>query len=286
MKEDDARLHSGATPVEVRDDLSELVKLHDDGVPLDTLRSLVQERLLPHLMRYDLPSFHAMFNTPLEDGAAYGAHVALRWNQGVTNWQVSPGGAVLEEMCCESLCRLFGLGPESDATVLYCGSYANQQALYMALHRRAEEEGFDFAAQGLAGFRTPRRLAVVTSADAHFSLKHAVRILGLGEEGLITVGVDRNRRMDVGHLRETLEELRPSRNVFCVVATAGTTSTGAVDPLGDIAAACREHGTWLHVDGAYGLAYGLVPEWRRLFAGFELAEIWPRSYENTEFQRY
>jgi L-2,4-diaminobutyrate decarboxylase len=155
-------------------------------------------------MRYELPSFHAMFNSSLEEGAAYGAHVALKWNQGVTNWQVSPGGATLEELCCQALCRLFGLGPDADATVLYCGTYANQQALYMALHRWAEKEGFDLAAEGLAGFSHSSRLAVVTSADAHFSVRQALRILGLGERSLVTVPVDRTRRMDLGQLQHTL----------------------------------------------------------------------------------
>ena len=129
------RLYSGASPEEVTADLKALVDFQEEGLPLDSLRSLVEERLLPHLRRYDLPSFHALFNAFPEEGAAYGGQVALEWNQGVTNWQVSPGGAVLEELCCQGLCRLFGLAPKADATILYCGTYANQQALYMALPR-------------------------------------------------------------------------------------------------------------------------------------------------------
>ena len=266
------RLYSGATPEEVFVDLAPLVDFQEDGLPLDALQAMVEERLLPHLMRYNLPSFHSMFNAFPEEGAAYGAQVALAWNQGVTNWQVSPGGVVLEELCCRALCRLFALAPEADATVLYSGTYANQQALYMALHRNAEEEGFDFAREGLQGFEDPSRLAVVVSEDAHFSLKHAVRVLGLGERALVTVPVDGNRRMDIDALRETMEEVGPKRDVFCVVATAGTTSTGAVDPLSAAADISVDHGAWLHVDGAYGLAYVLVPDSRPLFDGIEKAD--------------
>jgi L-2,4-diaminobutyrate decarboxylase len=179
---------------------------------------------------------------------------------------------MLEELCCRALCRLFDLPAEADATVLYSGTYANQQALYMALHRWAERGGFDFAREGLQGFPDPGRLAVVTSEDAHFSLKHAVRVLGLGERALVTVPVDRNRRMDVAALGGVLEDLRRHRDVVCVVATAGTTSTGAVDPVADIAGLVAEAGAWLHVDGAYGLAYTLVPEWQALFRGVEEAD--------------
>ncbi len=271
------RLYSGAAPDEVFAELAPLVEFQESGMPMDELEAMVRERLLPHLMRYDLPTFHALFNAPLEEGAAFGAHLALDWNQGVTNWQVSPGGAVLEELCCRALCRLFGLAPAADATVLYSGTYANQQGLYMALHRRAEQEGFDFSREGIQGFDDPSRLAVVTSAEAHFSLKHAVRVLGLGERALVTVGVDERRRMDMAELRTTLADLEGGRDVFCVVPTAGTTSAGAVDPIREAAdlveaVAPGEGRPWLHVDGAYGLAYALVPEWAPLFEGLDRAD--------------
>ena len=266
------RIYSGASPQQVAADLAPLVDFRDAGLPLDALDELLQTHLVPHLMRYDRPEFQSMFNTFLEEGAELGARLALSYNQGVTNWQVSPGGAVLEELCCQMLCRLFGLTPTADATFMLAGTYANQQAAYMALHRQAEREGFDFSQEGLSGFRDPSRLAVVISRDAHFSLRHAVRTLGLGERCLVTVDVDLNRRIDVARLEETLDELSGTKDVFCVVGTAGTTSTGSVDPLLAIAELCRKAGTWFHVDGAYGLAYSLVPEWQPLFAGMELAD--------------
>ena len=111
----------------------------------------------------------------------------------MTNWQVSPGGAVLEEACCRVLCRLFGLPETADATFMYSGTYANQQALYLALHRHAQRRGVDLAARGLAGLEDPGRLAVVASRGAHFSIIHAMRMLGLGEDSLVLVDVDEQR---------------------------------------------------------------------------------------------
>ncbi|MFC1500596.1 pyridoxal phosphate-dependent decarboxylase family protein [Candidatus Zixiibacteriota bacterium] len=268
----DERIWSGASPEEVIRDLEPLVAFTAEGLPLGELDALLTDRLLPHLTRYDLPSFHSFFNMVPEEGALHGARVAMEWNQGVTNWQVSPGGAVLEELCCQALCRLFGLDAGADGTVMYSGTYANQQALYMALHRKAEEEGFDLAEEGVQGFTDPGRLALITSVDGHFSLRHAVRMLGLGERALIPVDVDENRRMDTASLRSKLSELSVERDVFCVVATAGTTSTGSVDPAEEIADICADHGCWLHVDGAYGLAYMLVPDRKRFFTGIERAD--------------
>lgn len=267
-----APIYSGASPEQVAADLAPLVDFQDEGLPLDALNQLLQERLFPHLMRYDQPGFQSMFNAFLEEGAQLGAKIALDFNQGVTNWQVSPGGAMLEELCCQALCRLFGLAPTADATLMYCGTYANRQALYLALHRKAERDGFDLADKGLTGFTDPSRLVAVISRDAHFSIKHAVRMMGLGEQRLVTVDVDENRRIDIQRLEETLNRLREAKDVFCVVATAGTTSTGSVDPILPIAKMCEEIGAWLHVDGAYGLVYSLLPEWKPLFAGMELAD--------------
>lgn len=266
------RIWSGASPDEVAADLAPLVAFENDGLPLEALGALIEERLVPHLIRYDVPTFLSLFNAFPEEGAAHGARVALDWNQGVTNWQVSPGGAVLEELCCDAIGRLFGLSPGFEGTVMYSGTYANQQALYMALHRHAESRGFDLAEKGLQGFDDPGRLTVVASADAHFSLRHAVRILGLGEQALVTVAVDERRRMDTAALREKLAGLSRDRDVFCVVATTGTTATGSVDPVGEIVDACKPSGAWVHADGAYGLAYALVPEWSDLFGGIAAAD--------------
>ena len=126
-----------------------------------------------------------------------GAEIALEWNQGVTHWRISPGGSTLEELCCRALCKLFELPAEADATLSYSGAFGNQQALYMALHHHAAREGFDYAREGLGGFRDPSRLAVLASEDAHSSLIHGVRFLGLGEGALIRVGVDENNRPQI-----------------------------------------------------------------------------------------
>jgi L-2,4-diaminobutyrate decarboxylase len=265
-------IYSGAAPEKVAEDLQPLVDFQDEGLSLQALQELINDRLIPHLMQYDHPGFHSMFNFFLEEGAELGAKIALAYNQGVTNWQVSPGGAALEELCCQALCRLFGMGPEADATFMYSGTYANQEALYLALHWKAEKCGFDFTQKGLNGFDDPTRLRVLASRDAHFSLKHAVRILGLGDESLVPLDVDRNRRLDVERMKETVEQMRQTKDVFCVVATAGTTSTGSVDPVLPVAGICRNLDTWLHVDGAYGLAYSLVPELKNLFSGMEQAD--------------
>ena len=182
----DTPIYSGASPEQVAVDLQPLVDLQIEGLSFEALSDLIDQRLVPHLMKYDRSGFQSMFNAIPEKGAELGAQIALAFNQGVTNWQVSPGGAMLEELCCKALCKLFGLPPAADATFMYCGTYANQEALYLALHRKAEGCGFDLGEKGLMGFTDPRRLTVLTSEDAHFSIKQAVRMMGLGEKNLVS----------------------------------------------------------------------------------------------------
>lgn len=262
-----SQLYSGATPAQVASDLACLVDFQEEGVSLTDLEGMIASSLLPHLMRYDRPQFQSMFNAVPPVEAQIGAQVAMVFNQGVTNWQVSPGGAMLEELCGQALCRLFRLGPNADATFMYSGTYGNHQALYMALHRHAERHGFDLAIKGIAGFAAPEKLAILVSQDGHFSLKHAVRLLGLGENCLVQLPLDTNYRVDAAAMGQIVQDVAARREIVAMVATAGTTSTGAVDPIEPFVELCQQNGAWLHVDGAYGYAYKLVPEWSDLFRG-------------------
>jgi L-2,4-diaminobutyrate decarboxylase len=272
MTESNPPIYSGATPDQVAADLADLVNFQAEGLSLDELEATISGQLLPHLIRYDQPRFQSMFNAFPSAEASLGARVALAYNQGVTNWQVSPGGAMLEELCGQALCRIFGLGSQADATFMYSGTYGNQQALYMALHRHAERQGFNLAQKGIAGFSDPRRLTVLAGDGAHFSIKQAVRMLGLGEDCLVPLPLDGRWRIDLDALRKIVAELEQTREIVCLVATTGTTSTGAIDPVAGMAELCAETRSWLHVDGAYGYAYKLVPEWAHLYAGDDRAD--------------
>ncbi|MFX0014378.1 MAG: pyridoxal phosphate-dependent decarboxylase family protein [Candidatus Hermodarchaeota archaeon] len=265
-------IYSGASPKKIAIDLKPFFDFQNQGISQETLQHMIRKYLVPHLIEYDRPEFQSLFNFFPEQGAELGARIALQYNQGVTNWQVSPGAVMMEELCCRSLCELFKLSPDSDATFMYCGTYSNQSALYLALHWTAEQHGFNFVKKGLQGFEDPSHLVVVTSQEAHFSVRHALRIMGLGEQSLVTLPVDNDFRIDLKYMQETLAEIQETKIVFCVIATAGTTSTGSIDPILPIAKLCKEFKIWLHLDGAYGLAYALVPERKRLFSGLELAD--------------
>ena len=118
---------------------------------------------------------------------------------------------------------------------------------------------------------TPPGAVVYCSSDAHYSNVRAVELLGIGSDNVRDVPIDEHRRMRPDALAEMIRaDLTAGRTPIAVVATAGTTLTGAIDPLDAIADICAEHGIWMHVDGAYGLpAASVMPE---RFAGLERAD--------------
>ena len=124
-------------------------------------------------------------------------------------------------------------------------------------------------ATGLAG----RTAAVYCSADAHYSVSRAAELLGIGSDGVRSIAVDERRRMRADETAAAVRRDRAAGVVpVAVVATAGTTLTGAVDPIRPLAALCAEEGIWLHVDGAYGLPAAAAPSVAHLFADLERAD--------------
>ena len=159
------------------------------------------------------------------------------------------------------LCSEFGLGSEARGLFTSGGSQANLSALIAARHACFGDTG---------DFRAAR---VYTSEQAHHSIAKSVRLAGLPAAALRIVPVDSALRMSVDALKGMIRADRQQGLVpMAVVAAAGTTNTGAIDPLADLATLCQESATWLHVDGAYGGAFVLCEEGRALLHGISEAD--------------
>ncbi|MFO0593518.1 MAG: aminotransferase class V-fold PLP-dependent enzyme [Polyangiaceae bacterium] len=179
----------------------------------------------------------------------------------------SPAAVAAEERVLGDLAGFFGLPKEATGLFTSGGSEANATAVIAALTDRIE----GFAGRGLAG----RGAAPVfyVSAEAHRSLEKIAQAVGLGRAAMRVVPSDCHFRMDTGALAEAIErDRRDGLAPFLVVATAGTTNVGAIDPLPEIADLCARHGLWMHVDAAWGGAAALSPRLRPLLRGIERAD--------------
>ncbi|MFB9200108.1 pyridoxal phosphate-dependent decarboxylase family protein [Nonomuraea spiralis] len=193
-------------------------------------------------------------------------------NPSLDSWDQAPAATVLETSLLAELARLVGYGTSAAGVLTSGGTESNLMGLMLArdlVLGRASGERIELS--GLPGGGPRPR--VFASEAAHFSTRRAAALLGLGEDAVVAVPVDRELRMDAGALAAALRESagRGERPV-AVVATAGTTDTGAIDPLRECAEPAAEYGAWLHVDAAYGGGALLSDRLAPLLDGIALAD--------------
>ena len=211
------------------------------GAALDGLFNVVEMSRLP------TPRFFGYVLGSGEPVAALADLMASVLNQNVTAWRSAPAAVAIERQVVRWIAEALGC-PEHAGSLCGGGSSANLMALAMA--REAKLPGNDAGA---------RPGVIYCSGEVHMSIAKAVALLGLGRRSLHTVAVDRQARMSAAALEQAIAEDRAAgRDRIAVVASAGTVSTGAIDPLEQIAEICRANDLWLHVDGAYGALGALV----------------------------
>ncbi len=181
----------------------------------------------------------------------------------------STGFNLVEEVSLRWLGRLCGLGDHMLGVYSSGGSTANLVALGAARQWAFEQRGVDVASEGLDA----TAVALYASAEVHHTVQRSAAVLGIGRAHVRLIPTDDSQRMRVDLLREALQADREAGVVpVAVVATAGTTNTGAIDPLREIGQVAREFGAWFHVDGAYGLLGSLDERVAALYDGLELAD--------------
>jgi len=254
------------TPPQVRELLAG-VDFSKPMQPADALRLAADGMSRTHV-QVSHPRYFGLFNpAPSTMGIAADALVAAM-NPQLAAWKHAPFAAEVEQFLIRALGERFGYNPrETDGTFASGGSEANQTALLTAITAKFPE----WQAQGMRAIKL--QPVLYASAEAHHSIHKFARLSGLGLSAVREIPVDADLQMDLARLKAALREDRLAGNApFLVVATAGTTNAGAIDPLPEIAAIAAEENLWLHVDAAWGGAAALVPELRPLLKGIERAD--------------
>lgn len=168
-------------------------------------------------------------------------------NNGLAIYEMGPPGLAMERAVIDALARRVDFGADADGVFVSGGSVGNLTALLAARQARA---GFDVWREGLRGGPP---LAIVCSDQTHYCVDRAARVMGLGDDGVIVVPTDDALKLRGPALAVALDAAAArGMRVFAVVASAGSTATGAYDPLDELADVCAARGVWLHVDGAHG----------------------------------
>lgn len=261
---------SGRTPAEA----ARAVDAIDLGVPLGDLGAAVEEMTrvwLDDAVWFHDPGYAAHLNCPVVIPALVAELYLSAVNASLDTFDQSVAGTFVERRLVGWTAGRLGLPDTADGVFTSGGSQSNLQALFCA-RARAEQRG------------APGRLRILASAEGHFSVVKAARLMGLGDDAVVPVAVDRRHRMDPVALERALAACAArGETVAAVVATAGTTDFGAIDPLPAIAELCRTYATWLHVDAAYGGGLICSARHSHRLAGIERADSVTVDFHKTFF---
>jgi L-2,4-diaminobutyrate decarboxylase len=242
--------------------------LGDTGAALAELDDL----WLDDTIWFHEPAYAAHLNCPVLVPALVAEVLASAVNSSLDTFDQSVGATFVERHLVDWTADRLGLGPGADGIFTSGGTQSNLQGLLLA-RDRATGRG-----------TPPARQRILASREAHFSVQKAARLLGLGDDAVVTVATDAERRLDPVALGRALEGCRrEDLTPVAVVATAGTTDFGAIDPLPEVAGLARAHDAWLHVDAAYGGGLLASRRHRHLLDGIEQADSVTVDFHKTWF---
>jgi L-2,4-diaminobutyrate decarboxylase len=255
--------------------------LPDTAAALDEL----QDTYLRDAVYFHDAKYAAHLNCPVVIPALVGEAVLSAVNSSMDTWDQSAGATMIERRLIDWTAERLQLGSEADGVFTSGGSQSNFQALLIARNHAVAELRLDPANTGLRLPALLEKLRIFTSADSHFSIRKSASMLGLGFDAVVSVGCAADHRMDPSELAGAIAAAHAAGLVpMAVVATAGTTDFGAVDPLAELAALARGYGAWFHVDAAYGGGLMVSNRYRHLLDGIRLADSVTVDFHKTFFQ--
>ncbi len=243
------------SPAAVRHALGASATLPQDGASPGDLVGEAADLLFDHSLFNGHPRFFGYITSSPAPIGILGDFLAAALNQNMGAWKLSPMATEIEAQTVRWIAELVGFPTGGGGLLVSGGNMAN---LVCFLAARAAKAGWDVRKDGTG--RDGRTLLVYASKETHTWIQKAADMCGLGTDAIRWIATDDQQQMDVAALRRQIEiDRRLGHQPFLVVGTAGSVSTGAVDPLDELAAVCREHDIWFHVDGAYGALAARVP---------------------------
>jgi L-2,4-diaminobutyrate decarboxylase len=263
--------YSGASPAALAELAAAVEPFPEDGVGLAAALDGLGRLALGHAVDPGHPACAAHLHCPPLAAAVAADALAGATNPSLDSWDQAPVATHLEQRLVAALAARVGFPPAADGVVTSGGTQSNLMGLLLARDTAAARAGRDVAADGLdpgAGGRP-----VLCSELAHFSVARAAAVLGLGGRSVRRVPVDADRRLRLDELDRALDRLDAAGQApAALVATAGTTDFGSIDPLPGLAERARARGLWLHVDAAYGGALLFSDRHRGRLEGIEAAD--------------
>jgi aromatic-L-amino-acid decarboxylase len=238
----------------------------ENGESFDKMIDDLNKIILPGATHWNHPNFMAYFNSTSSGPGILGELLSAAFNANGMVWKSNPAGTELEETVLNWFRELIGLTSNYFGIVYDTASVSTMHAIAAA----REYTGLDFRTNGMHGLP---KLILYCTEQTHSSIDKAAIALGIGLNGIRKISTDENFAMIPNKLIDAIKEDRSKGNLpFCVVATIGTTSSTAVDPVDAISDVCEKENLWLHVDSAYAGVTAMLPEMKNYFKGMETAD--------------
>jgi glutamate/tyrosine decarboxylase-like PLP-dependent enzyme len=256
----------GESPLDIRKALNADRGLPDSGTDPAELLHRAADLLFDHSLFNGHPRFWGYITSSATPIGALGELLAAAVNPNVGAWPLSPMASEIEAQTIRWIAAMLGYPEDCGGLFVSGGNMANIVGFLAARQAKA---GLDVRAKGLDGLG----LRAYCSKETHTWIQKAADIAGMGTDAIRWIAVNDRMQIDVSALRQQIEADRAAgERPILVVGSAGTVSTGAVDPLSEMAAICREFDLWFHVDGAYGAMAAILPEAPEEFAGLSEAD--------------
>ena len=242
-------------------------------MPVQDVLNEFKTKALETITHLDHPRCFSFVPSPNNFVSALAEFIASSFNIFAGAWLGPSGVAAIEMKSIDWLKQLFGLPASAGGLFVSGGSMANLTALAVARHIKLG--------------KNPANASVYFSDQTHSSVPKGLKILGFQPHQIRTLTADANLRLNVAELADKIDDdRRRGLAPFCVVANAGTTNSGAIDPLDELADYCKEQGLWLHVDGAYGGSAAITETGKALLKGIEKADTITIDPHKWMFQPY
>jgi aromatic-L-amino-acid/L-tryptophan decarboxylase len=265
----DRAVTTTATVEEVRARLDADAPLPERGSDPGMLLEQSARLLFEHSTFNAHPRFFGYITAGAAPIGVLGDLLASAVNPNCGGWTLAPMATEIETQTIRWIAELIGFPRDTGGVLVSGGNMANFTCFLAA---RTAVAGPDVRARGLGAPDAPRLVAYV-SAETHTWIQKAADMFGLGTDAVRWIPTDTGLRMDVAALRDAIAaDVAAGLRPLIVVGTAGSVSTGAIDPLREIAAVCREHGIWFHIDGAYGGFAAALPDAHDDLRAFALAD--------------
>ena len=237
--------------------------------------------ILPGITHWQSPNFFAYFPSNNSYPSILGEMLTAALGAQCMIWETSPAAAELEEMTMNWLKQMIGLPSHWEGVIQ---DSASSSTLAAILSARERASGFSINDQG---FTSKEKFRIYCSTETHSSIDKAVKIAGLGRMNLKKISVDKQFALNPDALEQAIvQDMANGFNPMCVIATIGTTSSTAIDPIERIATICNKYNIWLHIDAAFAGTALILPEYRWMIKGIETANSFvfnPHKWMFTNF---